>query len=116
MSLITTIFAFLTALAILIVIHELGHVFGLGHTTARGVMQGPNPGNPQQSYSEPPLTDFTEQEKLVMKLMLQRPAMNRWPDNDRGITQISSCSNTTAPCVFCPKDAGVSGSWHTTPR
>lgn len=75
-------------------IHELGHVFGLGHTTARGVMQGPNPGNPNNQYADPQLIDFTEREKLVMKLMLQRRAGQRWPDNDRGITQISSCSNT----------------------
>jgi hypothetical protein len=75
-------------------IHQLGHVFGQGHATARGVMQGPNPGNPNNPYAAPQLTDFSDQEELVMKLMLQRRARQRWPDNDRAITPISSCSNT----------------------
>jgi predicted Zn-dependent protease len=55
--------------------HEIGHAFGLGHTTQPGLMM-PLVGS---------FSDFSAAEQLVMRMMLQRAPGNRAPDSDAGI-------------------------------
>lgn len=57
-----------------IVLHELGHTVGLYHS----------PGTADVMYcSSARAVQFSSRERLVMKLMRQRRAGNRWPDDDR---------------------------------
>lgn len=57
--------------------HELGHVFGFGHSPdVRDLMY------PVFERSRP--GSFSDREALLMRLMLQRRAGNRFPDSDRG--------------------------------
>jgi hypothetical protein len=54
--------------------HELGHTFGLQHSSdARDVMR---PGGRKPEA-------FSARESLLMSLVLQRPGRNQFPDNDR---------------------------------
>ena len=39
--------------------------------------------------------DFSPRERLVMRLMLQRPAGNRWPDNDRSLGPNAAATRAT---------------------
>ena len=56
--------------------HEVGHSFGYRHgPDPRDVMFG--------GFSAARAVDFGPREMLVARLMLQRPAGNRWPDDDR---------------------------------
>ena len=60
-----------------LVLHELGHVFGLGHSgRASDIMWTGG-----EIYS---LSDFSAREQLAIGLMLQRVPGNRQPDDDRG--------------------------------
>jgi hypothetical protein len=57
-----------------LVLHELGHAYGLYHSpSARDVMNC--------TVGRPP--EFAAREALLMALMRQRRPGNRWPDNDR---------------------------------
>lgn len=61
-----------------ILLHELGHTLGLRHLWSyNGLMNTSRP---------PEMTDFTEQEKLVMKMMQYRSPKNKWPDDARAIS------------------------------
>jgi len=65
-----------------ILAHEMGHLFGLGNyyvEGAKGLM-----GFGALSVNEG-IVDFSDRERLVIRLMLQRRAGNRFPDNDRGV-------------------------------
>jgi hypothetical protein len=65
-----------------ILAHEMGHLFGLGNyyvEGAEGLM-----GFGALSVNEG-IVDFSDRERLVIRLMLQRRAGNRFPDNDRGV-------------------------------
>lgn len=60
------------------VTHEVGHTFGLNHSPdSREVMNAQTA--PNQN------TTLSAREALCMRLMLQRPAGNRFPDNERAI-------------------------------
>jgi hypothetical protein len=59
--------------------HEMGHTFGLMHSTdSREVMYG--------TYSRSRRADFGAREQLAMRLMLTRQPGNRFPDDGRAAT------------------------------
>ena len=57
--------------------HEVGHAFGLEHSIDQRDMMG-------VPYTRLRSRDFTPREQLAMRLMLERPPGNRYPDTDRG--------------------------------
>jgi hypothetical protein len=61
-----------------LMLHELGHTFGLAHSPRRGDVMWSGP----ELYSS---TDFSAPEKLAIALMLQRTPGNRFPDHDPGL-------------------------------
>lgn len=63
-----------------LVAHELGHTFGLGHPTPRGIMN---------AIIDPSIPDFSDAEKLAMRMSLQRRPANALPDNDRAVQAAS---------------------------
>ena len=73
------------------VTHELGHTFGLRHAPeARDVMSS--------QFSQARATTFGPRESLVMRLMLDRPAGNRYPDNDRSASGSTSTTEIVTVC------------------
>lgn len=58
-----------------LVMHELGHAFGLGHSPRPGDVMWNGP----ELYSA---RDYSPRESLAIDLMLQRRAGNRFPDSD----------------------------------
>jgi hypothetical protein len=76
-----------------VVLHELGHTFGLWHSShPRDVMY---PGT-----TGPDASSMSTRERTIMHLMFQRPAGNRFPDDDRqvlGIT-VRAARATTIVC------------------
>ena len=58
-----------------IVLHENGHTFGLSHSNEPGIM-----GLNTHSFQG---QDYTDKEKLVMRLMMKRNSGNFFPDNNR---------------------------------
>ena len=61
-----------------LVLHEMGHVFGLGHSGRAGDVMWTGP----EIYS---LVDYSSREHLAIALMLQRAPGNRFPDDGRGL-------------------------------
>ncbi len=70
-------------------LHELGHTYGLGHSLSlwdvTGVVGSTRP------------VAFTPAEVLTMRMMWQRRAGNRWPDDDRG----ASAQGRRTEVVIC---------------
>lgn len=64
-----------------IVAHELGHFLGLQHSSKPGIMGVSPSASPYAYYSRN--RGFSTSEALAFQLMSQRPAGNRFPDNDR---------------------------------
>lgn len=61
-----------------LVMHELGHAFGLGHSPRTGDVMWNGP----ELYAA---RDYSPREKLAMDLMLQRGAGNHFPDSDASL-------------------------------
>jgi hypothetical protein len=71
--------------------HELGHTFGLRHAPDdRDLMFF--------QFSNRRATAFGPRESLLMRLMLDRPPGNRYPDNDRGATTSAAISERITVC------------------
>ncbi len=70
------------------VAHELGHALGLQHSIRpRDLMYFSAP--------QAAAADFSEQERLSIRLLLQRRAGNRYPDNDRTVSLSADRSATS---------------------
>lgn len=61
------------------VTHEMGHTFGLFHSPDKGELM-------YAYYNGHGSVDFSPRESLEMRLMLQRPGGNVFPDDDRAVT------------------------------
>jgi len=70
-----------------LVLHELGHTFGLGHSPRVGDMMWNGP----EIYGQ---FDYSPRERLAMALMLQRSPGNRYPDVD---VRVASTRGVAAP-------------------
>lgn len=57
--------------------HELGHLLGLGHSASRADVMFP--------FLRRAVETFAPRERLAVRLIMQRPAANREPDNDRDV-------------------------------
>ncbi len=69
--------------------HEVGHTFGLRHSPDGGeIMTGTIFGG---RYAP---NDFSPREQMIMQLMLERRAGNRFPDNDRDVRTSSTAEET----------------------
>ena len=70
-----------------VAVHEFGHTFGLRHSSD---------GSDAMFASTRHPGSFSARETLLMGLMLQRPAGNRFPDNDRSARATSARVRDTA--------------------
>jgi hypothetical protein len=68
--------------------HELGHALGLQHSTRPWDLM-------YFSAPQAAAASFSEQERRSIRLLLQRRAGNRYPDNDRTVTGASSLPMTS---------------------
>jgi len=75
-----------------LVLHELGHVFGLGHSPRSGDVMWNGP----ELYET---TDFSPRERLAIDLMLQRLPGNRFPDSEETVVYTAAArAETLAVC------------------
>lgn len=73
------------------VAHELGHSFGLLH--------GPEPLDLMfNGFSRNRAATFGPRESILMRLMLDRPAGNRFPDNDRSAQAVAGVEERVIVC------------------
>jgi hypothetical protein len=83
------------------ILHELGHTMGLQHS------EGGHYGDLMACQGT--AVDFSEPEKLAMKLMRLRPARNNWPDRDRPLFSSEPGALSTGPqttTIVCPLSGG----------
>jgi hypothetical protein len=73
--------------------HELGHLFGLAHSASRADVMYPTLRRRVETFSP--------RERLAMRLMLQRPASNIHPDNDRHLRTDESLAADRVSVVVC---------------
>ena len=77
-----------------LVLHELGHVFGLGHSGHRGDVMWTGP----EIYSR---ADYSARERLTIALMLQRDPGNRYPDDGRGALRARGVEALSTTVISC---------------
>jgi hypothetical protein len=78
-----------------LMLHEMGHVFGLGHSPRVGDVMWPG----RELYET---TDFAPPERLIIGLMLQRSPGNRYPDEDTGLVAGSGGHHTSVVVCGAP--------------
>ena len=77
-----------------LVLHELGHTFGLGHSPRVGDMMWNGP----EIYGQ---FDYSPRERLTMALMLQRTPGNRYPDVDVRVASARSVGGSRTSTWVC---------------
>jgi hypothetical protein len=77
-----------------LLIHELGHAFGLAHSPRLGDVMWNGP----ELYDS---IDLSPREKVVVALMLQRASGNRFPDNEDVLLATRSSSLGPTPVISC---------------
>lgn len=77
-----------------LVLHELGHVYGLSHSGRIGDIMWPGP----EIYLR---HDFSARERLTVALMLQRSPGNRLPDDDRAVHLARSDRQPVTSVIAC---------------
>jgi len=84
-----------------VILHEMGHVFGLNHGPGNIMMCGGvcGPGG-ACTVSPDQVGQFTPQERLAMKLMLQRRPGTVFPDNDRFVSAAFLTQAQGQTCAF----------------
>ena len=75
-----------------VVAHELGHTFGLQHSPEKGDLM-------YRFFNGHGAVEFGPRESLEMRLMLQRPSGNVFPDDDRAV---SAAAGAGAQLTVCP--------------
>jgi hypothetical protein len=75
-----------------VVSHEMGHTFGLYHSPDKGELM-------YAFFNGHGNVEFSAREALEMRLMLQRPGGNKFPDDDR---QVSLTGATGTHVTVCP--------------
>ena len=75
-----------------VVSHEMGHTFGLHHSPEKDELM-------YAFFNGHGAVDFSAREGLEMRLMLQRPGGNVFPDDDRGV---SGSGGTGTYVTICP--------------
>jgi Matrixin len=73
------------------VTHELGHSFGLSHSPDKGEVM-------YAFYNGHGAVDFSPRESLAMRLLLQRPGGNVFPDDDRAVTTSGALQTHVTVC------------------
>lgn len=83
-----------------VVSHEMGHSFGLYHS--------PDPKELMYAFFDGHgAVEFSARESLAMRLMLQRPGGNQFPDDDRSVALTGA---TGTHVTVCPGSLGDGGS------
>jgi hypothetical protein len=75
-----------------VVAHELGHTFGLQHSPEKGDLM-------YRFFNGHGAVEFGARESLEMRLMLQRPSGNVFPDDDRAV---GASAGARGDLVVCP--------------
>jgi prepilin-type processing-associated H-X9-DG protein len=74
-----------------VVSHEMGHTFGLYHS--------PHPGELMYAFFDGHgAVEFSARESLEMRLMLQRPGGNQFPDDDRSVALTGATGTRVTVC------------------
>ena len=72
-----------------VAVHEVGHTFGLRHSPDGGEVMT---GTVYRGYAP---NRYSEREKKIIQLMLERRAGNRFPDNDRDVRTAATVEEIT---------------------
>ena len=73
--------------------HELGHMIGLGHSASIADVMYP--------FERRNVETFAPRERLGIRLIMQRPAANREPDNDRDVASAQTLSTAWSDVIDC---------------
>lgn len=73
--------------------HELGHMLGLAHSASRADVMFP--------FLRRAVDTFAPRERLAVRLILDRPAANRQPDNDRDVSSALTLETEWSSVVEC---------------